>query len=218
MQYSCIYNLVHVICRDEWLSEMPATLKFVRRIMECSSDRIFLFGCFGLLWFIPSFEVLHVPLCPWRSSGCEVVKLLTCGARGPGSIPGPAATISEIGCLLLSSRDIAEISLKRRKSSKQPTNNPLYPWKDRLRICFARIVWMNARVCDNYETNLNECEMRPISVGYWVSFDIFDIHTQSIYYILRTLIYGSLQTSYRYIMHDDAMENILNFRWTSAIG
>ena len=39
------------------------------------------------------------------------------------SIPGLVATISEIGYLLLPSRDMAEKSLKRRKSSKQPTNN-----------------------------------------------------------------------------------------------
>ena len=38
-----------------------------------------------------------------------------------GSIPGLAATISEIGYLLLPSRDMAERLLKRRKSSKQPT-------------------------------------------------------------------------------------------------
>ena len=42
-----------------------------------------------------------------------------------GSIHSLAATISEIGNLLLPSRDIsAEISLKRRKSSTQPTNQP----------------------------------------------------------------------------------------------
>ena len=52
----------------------------------------------------------------------DVVKLLACKAGGRGSIPGLAATISEIGYLLLSSHDIAEISLKWRKSSKQPTN------------------------------------------------------------------------------------------------
>ena len=49
------------------------------------------------------------------SSGGVVVKLLACGARGlqvPGSIPGLAATISEIGYLLLRSRDMAERSLK----------------------------------------------------------------------------------------------------------
>ena len=39
-----------------------------------------------------------------------------------GSIAGLAAIISNIGYLLLSSCDMAEISLKRRKSSKQPTN------------------------------------------------------------------------------------------------
>ena len=40
-----------------------------------------------------------------------------------GSILGLAATISEIDYLLLSSRDMAGRSLKRRKSSKEPTNN-----------------------------------------------------------------------------------------------
>ena len=48
-----------------------------------------------------------------------------------GSIPSLAATISEIGYLLFPSRDMAVISLKRRKSSKQPTNqNPgsAYGW------------------------------------------------------------------------------------------
>ena len=39
-----------------------------------------------------------------------------------GSNPGLAATISEIGYLLLPSRDMAQRSLKRRKKSKQPTN------------------------------------------------------------------------------------------------
>ena len=39
-----------------------------------------------------------------------------------GSVPGHAATISEIGYFLLPSRDMAERSLKRRKSSKQLTN------------------------------------------------------------------------------------------------
>ena len=37
-------------------------------------------------------------------------------------IPGLATTISEIGFVLLPSHDIAEKLLKRRKSSKQPTN------------------------------------------------------------------------------------------------
>ena len=39
-----------------------------------------------------------------------------------GSITGLAALIAEIGYLLLPSRDIAEIPLKRRKSSIRPTN------------------------------------------------------------------------------------------------
>ena len=37
-------------------------------------------------------------------------------------IPGLELCISEIGYLLLPSRDMAEILLKRRKPSKQPTN------------------------------------------------------------------------------------------------
>ena len=44
-----------------------------------------------------------------------MVKFLVCRASGPGL----AATISEFGHLLLPSRDMAEISLKRRKSSQQ---------------------------------------------------------------------------------------------------
>ena len=52
-----------------------------------------------------------------RSSSGVVVKLLACGARGPGF----DSTISEIGHLLLLSRDMAELLFKRRKSSKQPT-------------------------------------------------------------------------------------------------
>ena len=51
-----------------------------------------------------------------RSSSGVVVKLLVSGARGPGSIPSLAATISEIGYLLLLSREMAERSLRRRKS------------------------------------------------------------------------------------------------------
>ena len=53
-----------------------------------------------------------------RSSGAEVVKLFAWGARGPGF----ATTISEIGYLLLQSRNMAEISIKWRKFSEQPTN------------------------------------------------------------------------------------------------
>ena len=54
--------------------------------------------------------------------GGVVVKLLACGAsQVRGWIPGLAARISVIGYLLLPSRNMAEISLKLRKSSKQPT-------------------------------------------------------------------------------------------------
>ena len=40
------------------------------------------------------------------------------------SIPGLASLISEFGYLLLQSRNMSERSLKLRKSSKQPTNEP----------------------------------------------------------------------------------------------
>ena len=55
-------------------------------------------------------------------SGGVVVKLLASGARGHGFDPDLAITIFEIGYLLLYSRNMAERSLKRRKYSKQPTN------------------------------------------------------------------------------------------------
>ena len=50
------------------------------------------------------------------SGGVRVVKLLACGPEGLGSIPGLATWISE---MLLPSRDMAEILLKRRKSTIQ---------------------------------------------------------------------------------------------------
>ena len=48
-----------------------------------------------------------------ESSGVAVVKLLACGARGPGFNSSLAATILEIGYLLLPSCDMAEILLKQ---------------------------------------------------------------------------------------------------------
>ena len=57
------------------------------------------------------------------SIGGVVVKLLACGARGPGLVSGLAATISEIGYLLLPSCDIAERSLKRLLKILKTTTN-----------------------------------------------------------------------------------------------
>ena len=54
--------------------------------------------------YISIYSTIHI-----RSSGGVVVKLLVCGAVR-GSIPDLAATISEIGYLLLPSRDMAERS------------------------------------------------------------------------------------------------------------
>ena len=59
------------------------------------------------------------------------------GARGPDSIPDLVATISENGYLLLLNRDMAEISLKRRKSSKQPTNYPYEEIHIKFDFCFG---------------------------------------------------------------------------------
>ena len=57
------------------------------------------------------------------SSGWRVVKLFACGAREPGvGFPASPLEFSEIGYLMLPSRDMAEIPLKRCKSWIQPTN------------------------------------------------------------------------------------------------
>ena len=61
--------------------------------------------------------------------------LFVCRARGlglQGSIPGLTAIISEIGYILLPSRNMAEILLKLRKSSKQPT-----PYMKTIELTFA---------------------------------------------------------------------------------
>ena len=57
--------------------------------------------------------------------GAVVVELLSTWLAEQevrGSIPGLATWTSEIGHLLLPSRDMTEIPLKRRKSSIQPAN------------------------------------------------------------------------------------------------
>ena len=56
----------------------------------------------------------------WKSDGV-VVKLLLAKQEARDSIPNITTTISEIGYLLLPSHNLAEISPKRRKSSKQQT-------------------------------------------------------------------------------------------------
>ena len=66
----------------------------------------------------------------------------------PGSIPGLAATISEISYLLLPCHDMTEIRLKRRKSSKQPTNQLSYIiytniYTPTLQMCMVLVVESN---------------------------------------------------------------------------
>ena len=53
-----------------------------------------------------------------------------------GSIPRLATWISEIGYLLPSSRDMAEIPLKRRKSSIQPTNQQKWFYFSKLAVFY----------------------------------------------------------------------------------
>ena len=57
-----------------------------------------------------------------------------------GSIPRLATWISEIGYLLLPSRDMVEIPLKRRKSSIQPTN---------IQLIYALFAWHDNNVYSN---------------------------------------------------------------------
>ena len=59
--------------------------------------------------------MLGASVAEWLSSGFAEQEVR-------GSIPRLAIWISEIGYLLLPSRDMAEIPLKWRKSSIQPTN------------------------------------------------------------------------------------------------
>ena len=81
-----------------------------------------------------------------------------------GSIPGLAATISEIGYLLLPNRDMTERSLKRRKSSKTTT-------KQLVRLTVNRKETINNIVfSDSYWIPINgnlivPCSAHPI---YWV--------------------------------------------------
>ena len=58
--------------------------------------------------------------CVWSSDGV-VVKLLACGANDPGF--DFRFCRYDFRDWLFQSRDMAEIPLKRRQSSKQPTNN-----------------------------------------------------------------------------------------------
>ena len=57
------------------------------------------------------------------SSGGRVVKLLACGARGPG-FDSRSRHLNFQRLVMLPSRDMAERSLNRHLSSKQPTNQP----------------------------------------------------------------------------------------------
>ena len=60
-----------------------------------------------------------------------------------GSIPGLATWISEIGYLLLPSRDMTEIPLKRRKSPIQPTK----PSNQPVAVYIALILMEDVAIC-----------------------------------------------------------------------
>ena len=112
-----------------------------------------------------------------RSSSGVVVKLLVCGARGPGSIPGLAATISEIGCLLLPSRDMAE----NRLSGVNPLNNKPITWLGVycffLTVCLFVVnfaITLNQKIQTSYLTSIysaNESlldENKVMTLWYWL--------------------------------------------------
>ena len=80
------------------------------------------------IWPAYSIKVVfaNTTKCRWLhdigSDGGRVVKLLACGARGPGFKSRPRHLNFRDCYLLLLSRNMAEIPLTRRKSSIQPTN------------------------------------------------------------------------------------------------
>ena len=85
---------------------------------------IYLQSIIFLFWIMFILYLIFV-LCAWRYLGAAVVEWLSSGLAEQevrGSIPGLATWISEIGYILLPSWDMAEIPLKRRKSSMQLTN------------------------------------------------------------------------------------------------
>ena len=61
--------------------------------------------------------------------GGVLVKHLVCGPGDRGSSPFLATMISEIGYLPLPSRDMTEITLKRRKILNQSTNEAVHTFK-----------------------------------------------------------------------------------------
>ena len=77
----------------------------------------------------PSVVHIMFVLCFWNwSSGGRVNKVLACGVKGPGFDSRLRQNFQWFGYLLRPSRDMAEISLKRHKSSIQPTNSQPKFW------------------------------------------------------------------------------------------
>ena len=84
-------------------------------------------SCVRTFWVsnIPRYFYFALFTCPIGSSDDVMVKLLADEARYPGLIPGLARSISQINYLLLQSRNIVEIPLKRPKSWIQPKTDLL---------------------------------------------------------------------------------------------
>ena len=83
---------------------------FVRSKYRLSSQMVKLYTTGYHRYRGPLYPALRAAVVQWSSSWLAEQEVR-------GSIPGPAATISEIG-YLLQSRDMAVISLKLRKTSK----------------------------------------------------------------------------------------------------
>ena len=82
-------------------------------------------SCIFSIWYVYRFAVRLIKTSGVSKEGAVVAKWLSSWLveqEVRGSIPGLANWISEIGYLLHPSRDMAEIPLKRRKSSIQPTD------------------------------------------------------------------------------------------------
>ena len=79
-----------------------------------------------------------------------MVKLFACGARGPGFDSRSRRYDFRDWLSPASGRDMAEITLKRRKSSKQPTNQPRY--RAYYHIYFVEINMANCSVL-NFRIN-----------------------------------------------------------------
>ena len=107
------------------------------------------------------------------SSGGRVVKLLACGARGPAWVRFQASPLefSEIGYLLLPSRNVAETLLKRHKSSIQPTNHN-FAWIPSMRkLASISSAWCLYNLCVHLNIPSVPLKMDTLSNMYTANVD-----------------------------------------------